>query len=630
MRISSVVLRVAIFAVAGVLCLIGARGAVAVVEDRSRVGVQEALLDAGHDWTSVQSDGLQIVLEGTAPNEAVRFRAMSVAGTVVDSSRVIDNMNVAASGLNIAPDFAVEMLRNDSGVSLIGLMPGSTDRDDVARRVSSIADEMTLTDLLDVASYPAPEGWAKSLNFALDALQLLPRSKISVEPAEVSIVAISDSAAQKASWEAELARKAPDGVAITIDISAPRPVITPFTIRLSKDGAGVHMDACAADTPEAQTQILSAVRTLGIDGDVDCPLGLGVPSKTWGDAAVLAISALGELGGGTVTLKDADVSLVAAEGTDPELFDNVVGALTNTLPDVFSLEAELPEPPNPDAAGPPQFTATLSPEGQVQLRGRVADDLMNMTAENYAKARFGQDTVVMATRVGDDGSLPQGWSVRVLAGLEALSHLASGAVVVQPDDVTVSGRTGSKTARDEISRLLITKLGADAAFDMSVTYDEALDPIAALPTPEECVEKIVAVTNRVKITFEPGSDRIVADARGAMDDIADILQKCPELPLKIAGYTDSQGGEEMNQQLSQRRAEAVLDGLRSRRVPVAGFTAIGYGEADPIADNDTAEGREDNRRIEFSLISEEPEEAPEEGSGETEADTPSETETVSE
>ena len=58
----------------------------------------------------------------------------------------------------------------------------------------------------------------------------------------------------------------------------------------------------------------------------------------------------------------------------------------------------------------------------------------------------------------------------------------------------------------------------------------------------------------------------------------------------------------MNQQLSQQRATAVLDALRVRRIPVKTFEAVGYGEADPIAPNDTEDGREANRRIEFKLI----------------------------
>jgi OOP family OmpA-OmpF porin len=76
----------------------------------------------------------------------------------------------------------------------------------------------------------------------------------------------------------------------------------------------------------------------------------------------------------------------------------------------------------------------------------------------------------------------------------------------------------------------------------------------------------------------------------------------------------------MNEQLSQERATAVLDALRARRVPVSSFAAKGYGEADPIADNGTAEGREANRRIEFRLIV--PETAPEEPTALEEAEAP--------
>jgi OOP family OmpA-OmpF porin len=183
-----------------------------------------------------------------------------------------------------------------------------------------------------------------------------------------------------------------------------------------------------------------------------------------------------------------------------------------------------------------------------------------------------------------------------------MSSLSNGSIVVEPDSVTVRGKTGSETARADISRLLIDKLGQSAEFDIDIEYVKELDPIAGLPTPEECVAKITEVTEVRKITFDPGASSITSETTNVVDEIADILKRCPDLRIEIAGYTDSQGREEMNQSLSQDRASAVLDALRSRRVPVASFEAKGYGEADPIADNDTSEGREANRRIEFRLI----------------------------
>lgn len=591
---------------AGAASLFAAATAVAVVEDRSVHAVRQELHMQGHDWASVLGDGLQIVIEGNAPSEAIRFRAMSVAGGVVDASRVIDNMTVTEHAPIAPPDFAIEILRNDSGVSLIGLIPASTDRADVNAQIARIAGDLPVTDLLEVADYPVPQGWRSSMTFALKSLAQLPRSKISVSPGHVAINAISDDLDQKRRLETTIARQTPEGVRLALAISAPRPVITPFTTRFVRDADGARFEACSADTDEAQSEILAAAMAAGANGKIACTLGLGVPSRTWGEAVAMGIDAVAALGGGTVTFSDADVLLVALEGTPQDDFDRVAGELENALPDVFALQAVLPETAQATPEGPPQFSATLSPEGRAQLRGRVPDTLMNETVTNFAAARFGKDNVTMGTRITE--GLPMGWSVRVLAALEALSKLANGSVLVDPDMIAVRGTTGDPDANAAITRLMIDKLGQSAGFRVDVAYAAELDPATGLPTPQECIGKINAVMAERKITFDPGSANIDAGAQGVINDIADILRDCIDLPIKIAGYTDSQGRDEMNLRLSQQRADAVVTALRSRRVPANTFTAIGYGEADPIADNATEEGREANRRIEFSLISDELEE----------------------
>ena len=135
-----------------------------------------------------------------------------------------------------------------------------------------------------------------------------------------------------------------------------------------------------------------------------------------------------------------------------------------------------------------------------------------------------------------------------------------------------------------------------------MTYSEALDPLAALPTPEECVELINVAGNKRKITFAPSSSDIEPDAIPTIDAIADILRDCQTVQIEISGHTDSQGREVMNEQLSQARADAVLNAIMARRVLTSNLTAKGYGESQPIADNGTEEGREANRRIEFRLV----------------------------
>jgi len=235
----------------------------------------------------------------------------------------------------------------------------------------------------------------------------------------------------------------------------------------------------------------------------------------------------------------------------------------------------------------------------VQLRGRINSEIARQTADSFARAAFGSATVRTTARV--DETLPATWSSRVLAGLEALSRLSNGAVVVTPDALRITGNTGNQNASSEIAGVLADKLGESEEFEIEVLYQEKLDPLLGIPTPEECEAKIVEIIGERKITFEPGSATLDAATRDIMDEIAELLQLCGDIPLVIAGHTDSQGREVMNQQLSQDRAQAVVDALRNRRVLTASYEVKGYGEEQPIASNDTEEGREANRRIEFKL-----------------------------
>jgi len=204
--------------------------------------------------------------------------------------------------------------------------------------------------------------------------------------------------------------------------------------------------------------------------------------------------------------------------------------------------------------------------------------------------------------------------------LEGLSYLSNGSVEVTETNINIIGQTGIVSARSDIARVLSGQLASGASFDLDVTYIEALDPLAALPTPEECVELINVAGNKRKISFSPSSSDIEEDAIPTIDAIAEILRDCQGVRIEIAGHTDSQGREIMNEQLSQARADAVLNAIMARRVLTSNLTAVGYGEAEPIADNGTEAGREANRRIEFRLVTE-TEEAQEEETAEAETET---------
>ncbi|MFM2389472.1 MAG: hypothetical protein RLZZ437_1027 [Pseudomonadota bacterium] len=582
-----------------------------IVESRSAAVVRSELAEARLDWATVEADGLQIVLTGTAPNEAARFRAVNIAAGQVESSRVRDLLDVTPARAIEAPRFSVEILRNDTEIQLIGLLPEpittaegqelapDLSEEDLTAAAAALSAGAPVANMLETAAYPAPEGWDAALAFGLEALETLPRSKISVAADRVAITAISDSDAEKRQLEASLRAIAPEGVALDLNVSAPRPVLTPFTLRFLIDGEGARFDACSADTEAAKGRIVLAASQAGVAGQPSCTVGLGVPSPRWADAAIAGIKAVQALGQGTITFSDGDISLEAAAGTPQATFDRVVGELQAALPPAFSLDAKLPRAETV-ATGPAEFTATLTEEGKVELRGRLIDEMQRDAVDAFAKAKFGTGAVYTATRL--DEGLPDGWPTRVLAGIAALAELENGALLVREDTVEVSGVTGSQRAQDRITQTLSSALGQGATFKVTVRYDEDLDPLAALPTPQECKAEIDLATAKQKITFTPGSAEIASAAQSTIAALADILADCPGIKMEIAGHTDSQGSEGGNLSLSQARAEAVMIALQGRGVDVTNIKAQGYGEAAPIADNGTLTGREANRRIEFTLL----------------------------
>ena len=596
------------FVLAAGLCIVVANFAVTAVERGSELAVRRTLDETGHGWTEVTADGLSVILEGTAPDEATRFTALSSVGGVVDAARIIDRIAIAPSAAIAPPRFSAEILRNASGISIIGLIPAETDRSEIVENMRGHVGAARVTDLLEAADHPVPDGWVDAVSFGINALEHLPRAKISIAAGQVAITAMAESPEDKAALERKLERSAPPGLRLALMISAPRPVITPFTLRFSIEDGVAAFDACSAESDDSRARILAAARSAGLEGSADCTVGMGVPSPNWARAAELSIASLAELGAGSITIANADITLAAAPGSNQALFDRVAGELKTSLPAVFALHTVLPPPEDGGEGEVQEFTATLSPEGQVQLRGRLRGAELRRTASAYARARFGSDMVYIATREVD--GLPADWPVRVLAGLDALARLERGILTVTPDLVKLRGMSHREDSRAEISRLLADKLGEAERFTLAITYEAPPVPEDKVKPPELCEAELASAQAGAKITFEPGSATISGDSRATMDRIAEILGECGELRLEIQGHTDSQGREEMNQNLSQARAQSVLNELRARRVLTSTFAAKGYGESQPIADNGTKEGREANRRIEFRLLRLEPDALP--------------------
>ena len=105
------------------------------------------------------------------------------------------------------------------------------------------------------------------------------------------------------------------------------------------------------------------------------------------------------------------------------------------------------------------------------------------------------------------------------------------------------------------------------------------------------------------IEFESGKADIKASSEDILHKVGEVLADWPEAEVEIGGHTDSQGSDKFNRTLSENRAKAVKSWLTSHYPSIKGgnLSTKGFGESDPIASNDTAEGRASNRRVTFTL-----------------------------
>jgi len=104
------------------------------------------------------------------------------------------------------------------------------------------------------------------------------------------------------------------------------------------------------------------------------------------------------------------------------------------------------------------------------------------------------------------------------------------------------------------------------------------------------------------IKFKSGSAALTQESYAILDDVVKGLKSQPDVMIEVRGFTDNIGSEESNQKLSEQRARAVLKYLINRGIPSKRLRAMGLGELDPVASNDSATGRAQNRRIEFLRV----------------------------
>ena len=117
--------------------------------------------------------------------------------------------------------------------------------------------------------------------------------------------------------------------------------------------------------------------------------------------------------------------------------------------------------------------------------------------------------------------------------------------------------------------------------------------------------KNIAIGSKIalrNIFFDVGQATLRSESNAELDRLVSLLKDVPSLKVEISGHTDNTGSASINDKLSQDRAEAVVVYLKGKGIPAGRLTAKGYGSSNPIATNNSAQGRQENRRTEFEII----------------------------
>ncbi|ACB62915.1 OmpA/MotB domain protein [Burkholderia ambifaria MC40-6] len=297
-------------------------------------------------------------------------------------------------------------------------------------------------------------------------------------------------------------------------------------------------------------------------------------------------------------------ALVAAGlvGSGAAYAQNTGGATVTPVGNGTVATAALPANSNPAAApaagagtvvhgtagtiAPPPANAT---PGQVVAGGKVPDEATKAAVLQKLRDTYGAANVVDQIEVGDVAT-PPNWSANVQKLLGAqLKQISKGQLKINGTQIEVKGEVHNEAQRQQ--------LASDMANTLNPTYT-IKNGLRVSASEQGLLDQTLA--NRT-IEFETGSATLTPQGRQILDQMAAALSKLQNRTVDIIGHTDNSGNRTSNIALSQARADAVKGYLITKSIPPQQMTTTGVGPDQPIAPNDTAEGRARNRRIEFRV-----------------------------
>lgn len=538
------------------------------------------------------SDGLVTITDGTLSVAGVAATSESY---VVARAALNDGIpsSVTLGPVDVLParadPFVWSASLDEASITLAGFVPNDVVKGDLVAAAEAVVPGLPVIDNMNIGS-GEPEGFADAAAFAIQALGRLEGGGVMLDGLTLDVAGTARSVEDYDAVVSGIGGTLPPGLEIVANAITPAPV-DDYGWTGERDGGTVTLTGYVPSL-ENRDEVLALTEDLfdGLSVTDDVGIAAGEPKIDWIGAVKFGMGQLAQLRTGTVAL-EGNQYIVRGEAMDSDAFQALTAANARTLPASLELGESDIAPPR---ASPYTLTVSRTTDGLVLAGHAPSQDDKKAIIQG---ARDWFDSLVIKDEITFAGGAPEGFVTAATGAMEPISRLAGGRLEITDTVVEIAGTTFHPHAAERIAVLASEAIPDTFRANIAIVTRQTGQPLGVA----DCRGRLDAVRGGGRVEFDKGASEIAGDSYPHLDRIAGVIMRCPDAAIEVGGHSDADGSEEDNLALTQSRADAVVEYLVDAGVRLERLTAVGYGEANPIADNETEDGKAANRRIDFTV-----------------------------
>lgn len=499
--------------------------------------------------------------------------------------RVTDRITFREPNIKPIAAYRTALSIEDGSVRIVGFVPSEEAKSALLGLVRSRFSGVRIIDELELGA-GAPPGWQRCLDIGLAALAKLGGGRLDMTIRRLFIEGATDSPALATGLPGELQSAAGRDCDTDVRLALKASLEPNLRWSARTEPQGDVVLEGQVPSAEVRQQLMSAAAKL-FDGRgvVDRMEIVEAKSEKWARTALAGLAQLARLRQGSAEISGQTLR-VEGEARDVAAQQAVRDALGRDVPDGYAAREAVAV--RSDSMIASEELARRTAAEDVRKRAAAEAEAKRRAEEEARRAAEAAEAKVRAEleerqRAEDERRRRSAEDARLAA--EKLARERAEA------DAKRQAEFETRRRAEEEARK------ARVALAQKQDEEQAKKDAAA----EACQKILRTVSNEGVILFDRASAVLDRRSIPTLRRLAEAAEACPDVSIEIEGHTDSEGVDERNQPLSERRAQAVADYLAGRGVPVQRMKAVGYGASKPVAPNDTPANMARNRRIEFTV-----------------------------